>query len=231
MPPRPCRATGQLVFHVFNRAIQGLMLFEQAGDYAEFLDLAKQACARFRMRVLVYAIMPNHWHLVLWPTHDEGLSAFMHWLTATHAKRWRKAKNSKGRGAVYQGRFKAIAVQWDHHLYRLCLYVERNPLRSRLVDRAEDWSWSSASPLAADESRPQLTAWPVAKPDDWLALVNAVQSRRELEQIRAAIRRGLPFGDTAWRAGTIRRLGWPTGWRRPGRPRSTSQAIDPPSFL
>ncbi|MGH7182419.1 MAG: transposase [Nitrospiraceae bacterium] len=40
------------------------------------------------LQLLVYCVMPNHWHLVVWPRHDGDLSRFMNWLTLTHSQRW-----------------------------------------------------------------------------------------------------------------------------------------------
>jgi len=58
------------------------------------------------MRILVYHLMPNHFHLVLYPRNDGDLGKFMQWLTLTHTQRWHQAKNTKGTGYLYQGRFK-----------------------------------------------------------------------------------------------------------------------------
>ena len=218
MPRRPGRASGQLVYHVLNRAVQGTIIFQHPNDYTEFLGLLREAADRFAVRILAYAVMPNHWHLVLWPTTDDGLSSLMHWLTARHAQLWRDWRGSRGRGAVYQGRFKAIAVQSDGHLLRLCRYVERNPLRARLVARAQDWPWSSASVSAQAPDRPALSKWPVQKPADWASYVNDAEFDPWLAEIRRAVRRNEHLGDETWRDAALRRLGWRSG-RGPGRPR------------
>ena len=96
------------------------------------------------MRILAYCLMPNHWHFLLWPEWDDELSEFMHQMTTTHVRRWHKAHHSEGAGHVYQGPFKSFPVEDDDHLYTVCRYVERNPVRAGLVGRAEDWVWSSA---------------------------------------------------------------------------------------
>ncbi len=222
MPRRPRRASGQLVFHALNRAIQNTIIFRQPDDYAEFLGLVREAADRFAVRVLSYAVMPNHWHLVVWPMTDLGLSASLQRLSAHHAQLWRDRQGSRGRGAVYQSRFKAIGVQSDGHFLRLCRYVERNPLRARLVGRAEDWPWSSASPMALSPDRPVLSEWPVAKPPGWLPYLNHPEDPW-LADIRRAIRRNEHYGDAAWRDATVQRLGWRSG-RGPGRPRTRQGA-------
>jgi putative transposase len=217
MPRRPGRATGELVFHVLNRSVQNAVLFGTADDYEAFLGLFIDATDRVPMRLLAYALMPNHWHLVLWPHEDGQLSEFMQWLTARHAEHIRISKGNRGRGAVYQGRYKAIAVQCDAHFLRLCRYVERNPLRARLVSMAEDWEWSSAHGASVSGRRPTISTWPVRKPVDWLTELNVPESSRGLDEIRQAIRRGRHLGDAEWRESVVKRLAW-RGGRGQGRP-------------
>jgi putative transposase len=216
MPRRPGRATGRFVFHVLNRAVQNMVIFRSADEYTQFLILLAQAAPRFGVRVLAYCIMPNHWHLVLWPESDDGLSRFMQWVTGTHAQLWRTAHRSQGRGAVYQGRFKAIAVQCDRHFLVLCRYVERNPVRARLVERAQDWGWSGASPLSSDPERPHISQWPVPRPIGWAEYLNEDIFDGSVRRIRSAIRRGEHFGDAAWRKDVGEQLSWRSG-RGPGR--------------
>jgi putative transposase len=170
------------------------------------------------MRVLAYCLMPNHFHLVLWPREDGDLSAFMQWLTTTHARRYHSAHGSSGH--LWQGRFKAFAIQDDGHLLTVLRYVERNPLRAGMVRRAEAWPWSSLAPPRGDNDTPSLSLvdGPLARPPDWIAQVNAAQSPAELEQVRACIARGRPFGGERWVARTAPRLGLPATPRPRGRP-------------
>src|SRR3989442_8959181 len=139
---RPLRpAAANLIFHVLNRANGRLRLFDDEEDYAAFERVLTQACERVPMRLLAYCVMPNHWHLVLWPRGEGDLSRFMSWLTLTHTQRWHAFHQSVGTGHLYQGRFKSFVVQADDHLLTVCRYVERNALRAKLVERAEDWRW------------------------------------------------------------------------------------------
>jgi putative transposase len=146
----------------------------------------------------------------------------MHWLTTTHARRWQTTRGLDGQGAVYQGRFKAIPVSTDDHFLRVCRYVERNPLRAGLVERAEQWRWSSISQhekLAACEI--PLATWPAPRPSDWVTFVNTPQSDAELNAVRHAIKRAEPFGDDEWKELIKARLGLVARKRgRPSRPRS-----------
>jgi hypothetical protein len=118
--------------------------------------------------------MPNHWHLVLWPVEDGELSAFVGWLSHTHAMRYRTHYHDGGVGHLYQQRYKSFPVQDDAHFLNVARYVERNALRANLVKRAEDWRWGSLwrRTRAHEEANPLLHRWPVDEPSDWLSWVN-----------------------------------------------------------
>src|SRR5438309_2837208 len=141
MPRRTLFSSGGYVFHVLNRAVGRAALFETDGDYNAFVKVLEEARKRVPIRLLSFCLMPNHWHLVLWPSGDDDLSDFMHWLTVTHTQRWHRFHQTSGTGPLYQGRFKSFPVHQDEHFYSLCRYVERNALRAKLVQRAEMWQW------------------------------------------------------------------------------------------
>jgi putative transposase len=82
-----------------NRTWGKIELFQDAGDYEAFLRVLAEALGRQpKMRLCAYCLMPNHFHLVLWPCGRDQLSSFMQWLTMTHALRWHAHRHSVGRG-------------------------------------------------------------------------------------------------------------------------------------
>jgi REP element-mobilizing transposase RayT len=117
-------------------------------------------------RLLAYCLMPNHWHMVVWPEKDGELTDFLRWLTNTHSMRWHAHYHTGGTGHIYQNRFKSFPVQTDNHLYSVLRYVERNASRANLVTRAESWRWGSLwrryrvgdQPLDLLERRPSRSA-------------------------------------------------------------------------
>src|SRR5574340_1351517 len=88
MPRRLRVSMGGYAYHVLNRAVGRMRIFGKQRDFEAFEDVIGQAKARLPMRVLAWCVMPNHWHLVLWPRRDGDLSEFMRWLTVTHTQRW-----------------------------------------------------------------------------------------------------------------------------------------------
>lgn len=201
-----------------NRSAQRARIFGAGSDYMLFERLLAEALKRRPMRLLAYAVMPTHWHLLLWPADDTDLPRFMQWLTRVHAQRWNQAHQCVGRGSVYQGRFKAIPIQGDEHFLTVCTYIERNPLRANLVERATDWRWSSAWTGPTDRVRPAIARWPLARPNDWAAHLNSERSEAREVGLRERIRQGLPFGGAEWTATMIERLQLTGRQRGRGRP-------------
>lgn len=219
---RPHRAAeGGYVYHVLNRGNARMDLFDGGADYDAFEKILAEAVERVETRLLAYCLMPNHWHLLVWPREDGELSRFVGWLTLTHTQRWHAHRHSIGYGHVYQGRFKSFPVEEDDHFYTVARYVERNALRGNLVRRAEVWRWSSLYRWlhGTAQERPQLASWPVPRKAGWVEHVNAAQSEAELAAIRRSVERGSPFGGESWSERAVRRLGLESTLRPRGRPK------------
>ena len=218
---RPHRAAeGGYVYHVLNRANARMTIFRGDGDYEAFQRVLAEAVERTQTRLLGYCLMPNHWHLLVWPRDDGELSRFVGWLTLTHTQRWHAHRRSIGSGHLHQGRFKSFPIQEDEHFYTVARYVERNALRANLVPRAEEWQWGSLyrwlSGSAEDKSL--LSTWPLSRKPNWRDHVNAPQTEAEIAALRRSIQRGCPFGDEPWSNRTVRRLGLESTLRPRGRP-------------
>jgi putative transposase len=209
-----------MVFHVLNRGVGRMRLFQKDGDFEAFERSIERTLETCPMRILAYSLLGNHWHFLLWPQRDGELAAFMQKLTITHVRNWQEHRRRVGYGHLYQGRYKSFPVEVDDHFYQVARYVERNPLRANLVRRAEDWQWGSLwRRVHGDrDDRRWLGKWPLARPRNWVDLVNQPQTDAELEAIRRSVTRGSPYGDTAWVKQTAKRLGLESTLRRRGRP-------------
>lgn len=229
MPRRARQAPGGLVYHVLNRAVARLPLFQKDGDFEAFERVLLEAMERHPIRLLGYCLLSNHWHLVLWPARDGQLSAFVRWLTHTHTMRWHAHHHTSGTGHLYQGRFKSFPVETDEHFYTVLRYVERNALRANLVARAEKWRWSSLwhRQHPGEKISSILHPWPLPQPDDWVKHVNRPQTSAELEAIRRAVVRGSPFGRAPWQLRVAKRLGLEFTLRPRGRPKREEKELRP----
>src|SRR5580698_8750336 len=88
-------------------------------------------------------VMPNHWHMVLWPRHDGNLTEFVGWMTHTHTMRRHAQHHTSGTAHLDQARFKSLPIESEAHLDTVAPDVERNALRAELVKRAEEWQCRS----------------------------------------------------------------------------------------
>ena len=127
--------------HVTQRGNRRLDLFFSEEEYAAYRALIAEACARTGVRCLAWCLMPNHIHLILVPPEEDSLRAA---LAEAHRRYARRINEAKGwTGYLFQGRFASYPMD-DAHLLVATRYVELNPVRAKLVERAEDWRWSSA---------------------------------------------------------------------------------------
>lgn len=220
--PRQARNTpGGYVYHVLNRANGRLRLFRKANDFLAFERTLAEAMKRLPTRLLGWCIMGNHWHFVVWPRKHTELSDFFRWLTHTHVQRWHAAHGTAGTGHVYQGRFKSFPIEEDEHLLTVLRYVHQNPLRAKLVKRAEEWRWSSLwiEQNGTDEQQALLTECPVDRPGNWLSVVNAPQRESDQQRIQESIKRSRPFGSDGWIERTVAKLDLEWTVRKRGRPK------------
>jgi len=220
-----------MVFHVLNRGVARMQVFEKAGDYQAFERVLKETLQESPMRICAYCLIPNQWHLLLWPEHDGDLAGFMQRLTITHVRRWQENRHYVGLGHVYQGRYKSFPVEEDEHFLAVARYVERNALRANLVLRAEEWRWSSLWSRCGGgvEEKAVLAGGPLDLPKDWAERVNRADNEKELEALRRSVQRGRPYGAPEWQRRIAKRLGLEAAYRSVGRPsiaRSGNQVID-----
>ena len=207
--PRSHRITkADYVYHVLNRGAKKTVLFTTDADYGNFEGLLLEAKSRVPMRILAYCLMPNHWHL-RYGRPKTVILASTKWLTATHAVRWNRVHQSVGNGAVYQSRFKSIPVETGSHLWWVWRYVERNALRANLVERAEEWRWSSLWLRAKPDGEALLDRGPLPLPHDWTEIVNLPQSAAELDAFRRILSVDKPFGHDRWLSNDTKPRGRP----------------------
>ena len=212
---------GGMVYHALNRANFRSRLFKREAHYEDFLGLMGESLEFVPIGVLAYCLMPNHWHMVLYPRGDGDLSRFLQRITLTHTQRYHAKTRSVGYGHIYQGRYKSLPVEQDGHFLTLVRYVERNAQRAGLVKRAEEWPWSSVYARVHGKDSPKglLSPWPVPEPGGYLKWLNRSQPKAEVEKIRQAIRRSRPYGSEGWVSKAVARFGLENTVRNPWRPR------------
>lgn len=176
------------VVHCVNRGNDKRTLFFKARDYDDFLRLVAWAKAQCPVRILAYCIMGNHWHFVFWVEYRGDVSRFLHRLTSTHARGWRRRTGTVGCGHVYGDRFHDSKIFTERYYYNVMRYVEQNPYRANLVRASREWQWSSLNERLY-ENRGLLTEGPAQLPMDWPGLVDEHLSADAIAEIRSALQR------------------------------------------
>ena len=210
------------IYHVLNRGNQKQKIFHKAEDYEAFIRVLAEGLQKYPAQLFAFTLMPNHWHFVLRPNEDGQMGHLLRWVTATHTLRYRGHYDNRGGGHLYQGRFKSFPLSDDEHFYVVCRYVERNPLRAKLVKSAKDWPYGSLYRWnRAKQVDPLLLSpWPIPRLAQWNKRVDTALSDSELKAIRTCVDRSRPYGSEEWTDELADRHGlWHT-LRPAGRPRT-----------
>ncbi len=128
------------VYHVTSRGDRREDIYVDDDDRVAWLEVLENVCERFNWVVHAYCQMTNHYHLLV-ETVDGNLSRGMRQVNGRYTQRFNRRHMMAGH--LFQGRYKAILVQKESYLLALSRYVVLNPIRAGMVERLEDWPWSS----------------------------------------------------------------------------------------
>lgn len=188
--PRPPRTCPDFVpEHVINRGNYRAPIFRCAEDYLGFIGGLALAAEHTVVRLLAFCLMPNHWHLVLWPVRGSEVPVYMQILMNAHLRDLLRRRGTAGVGHVYQGRYKNLPIGTDAHLLNVCRYVEANARTAGLVARAEEWRWCSLTTYGPADDIDILSPWPVERPKDWIDWVNRPLGVHPLPELKRLARR------------------------------------------
>src|SRR5215510_12113960 len=182
-----------LPHHITHRGNRREEIFREADDYQTYLRLLRKAIERHSVLLWSYSLMPNHVHLVAVPERQESLGKAMRWAHGNYAGYFNARYGTVGH--LWEGRFRS-SVMDEHHLFNGIRYVERNPVRAGLVQRAEDYSWSSAAARCGLRSDTLISNdLPfLGRIEDWSGWLSGVESQEELRKVRECTERCYPLG-------------------------------------
>jgi len=191
--------------HVTQRGNGGARTFFGDDDYALYRDLLATHCRAAAVEVWAWCLMPNHVHLILMPTDQDGLR---HALARVHRAYAGIIQARRRRsGHFWQGRFGAVAMDEDY-LAAALRYVALNPVRARLVGRAQDWRWSSTRAHLRGRDDGLTALQPIKDRFPRFADLLATEADPELfERLRAAESIGRPLGSDRFLARLERKTG------------------------
>lgn len=183
--------------HVTQRGNRRQRTFFSPEDYRAYIDLMSYWCGEKGVDIWGYCLMPNHVHLIAVPESKDSLKSA---IGEAH-RRYTRMVNFREdwRGHLWQGRFASYVMQ-ERYLLACIRYIEMNPVRSGLVNRPEQWPWSSARAHLAGESDGLVNVAPLlrifGKP--WEKVLGQAAESEQTETLRRHERTGRPLGDTAF---------------------------------
>lgn len=203
-----------LPHHVTQRGNRREAIFFEDGDQEVYRDLLAEQTRKAGVEVWAYCLMPNHVHLILTPTTADGLGRAV----GEAHRRYTNFVNARGRwtGHLFQSRFGSVAMD-ETHLLAAVRYVSLNPVRARLVARAEAWAWSSVRAHLAGADDELVVVRPILERAPRFAELLAGGDEASYAALRVSEGSGRPVGNAEFIAGLERLLGRPIARRAPGR--------------
>lgn len=194
--------------HVTQRGNRGANVFREDEDRLRYNEILREKTISRGVLLWTYTWMTNHIHAIVVPHSETALAETFRDVHSDYG-RWFNRKYGLS-GHLWQGRFYSCVLD-EAHLWSAVRYVERNPVRAGIVQRAEDYQWSSAAAHVHRSPDPLLDPGlpffeSIGNWSEWLA---AADLPSELEAIRKATARDLPLGKeefVEWLEGKVNRL-------------------------
>jgi len=183
--------------HITQRGTRRYEVFRDEADRLEFLKLFSYFCREFKLAILAWCLMTNHVHFVANPEKENSVHRVFHRVNGIYARSFNRKYGFVGH--LWQER-PHTSILNEPHLWNAIRYVERNPVRARMVSVAADYRWSSAAAHCYGLADPLLSSSPaleLRRSDwaGWLAVGNSDEADRFL---RECTRTGRPCGDDAF---------------------------------
>ena len=129
------------IYHIISRGHNRYRLFNKAGDYKTYKDIIIDCKEKYNFNLFHYCLMPNHVHLLLKIANGPELPHLMQRINQSYAKHYKRSY--KLIGNLFQGRYKSLLIDRDEYLLECGRYIERNPLRAKMVDVLTQYYFSS----------------------------------------------------------------------------------------
>lgn len=218
-------------FHVVQRGVNRAPCFHGDSDRSFYLAALEKAASTYECHVHAYVLMSNHVHLLVTARRDGGISSMMQSLGRRYV-RWFNERHDRT-GTLWEGRFRSGPVASDRYLLTCYRYIERNPVRAGMVERAVDYAWSSAGGNALGRYDPLLTAHPLylslgetacSRLAAYRAMLEEPLDRQDLDNIRRHLRQNKALGSAHFQERVEACTGRSAKLRRCGRPRNSNHS-------
>ena len=221
--PRIARAAAKgYPHHVTQRGNYQQPVFEDENDFIQYKTWLKEYSQKYGLKIWAYCLMNNHVHFVCVPLQDDSLSCTFNTLHMRYSQYFNNKKGAKGH--LWQGRFFSCILD-ERHLYAAIRYIENNPVRAHIVEKVENYKWSSAQGHINNGSDPILSddCYVEKETGDWLKYLSEKDDLQQIEDIRKNSLTGRPCGDDTFIQTMEGLLGRKLKAMAMGRPRKEKQ--------
>jgi putative transposase len=205
--------------HVIQRGNNREYVFFEKEDRKHYLSLLKKYAAKWDSPVMSYCLMSNHVHLLTRPESDESLFKVMQGLTLCYTQYINRIYGRTGR--LWESRYHSCIVDHERYLWAVARYIEQNPVRTGMVEKAEDYPYSSASAhvKGSDDAVLGEDLFANERRQDYILMLRSEISEKEIERLRYATKTGRPFGNEGFVVEMENKLKRRLLQRSKGRPR------------
>ncbi len=217
--PRIARAVASgFPHHVVQRGNNREKVFLDDEDKEKYLSLLKKYSGKWATQILAYCLMSNHVHLLTKPTKNEFLYKMMQGITLCYTQYINRTYKRTGR--LWESRYHSCVVDKEKYLWAVARYIEQNPVRAKIVKKAEDYPYSSAKAHihgVKDEILGEAL-FESRQREDYIELMKASIKEEEINNIRNHTRSGRPIGSESFIEEMERKLDRMFKLRLRGRP-------------
>jgi len=205
--------------HIVQRGNNREKIFFHDKDKEKYLTLLKKYSEKWNVRILAYCLMSNHVHLLAKPLEDISLYKMMQGLTLCYTQHVNRTYKRTGR--LWESRYHSCIVDKDKYLWAVARYIEQNPIRAKIVSRAEEFPYSSARAHINGIKDEVLgeELFTEGQRKDYSKLVSSLGSEDEVIEIRLYTRTGRPLGSEQFISKMEKKLQRRFTLKSPGRPK------------
>lgn len=182
--------------HITQRGNNRQPVFSNDADREKYLTLVKTYSQKYHQEILAYCLMTNHVHFIVISREEETLAKAFNFTHMRYSQYYNKKMGMSGH--LWQGRFYSCVMD-EKHVYAGVRYIERNPVRAKMVKKPWEWRWSSARAHCEMEREDRLGVNRlfkyIEKDGKWAAYIAENDLREDMELIRKQTRKGLPIGN------------------------------------
>jgi len=228
----PRLSIGGYPHHVIQRGNDRAAIFFDRDDYVRYLHALGEVTKTLEIAVHAYVLMPNHVHLLMTPTDAKAIGRAMQAIGRRYV-RWFNDRRART-GALFEGRYRSTLVEADRYLLACMRYIELNPVRAGIVQRPDEFPWSSyrhhagltvESGVSDHPLYWALGNTPFERQANYMRLFQQGPGTADLERIRQATHGGWVLGDSKFLEELARKSRRRPSRRRAGRPRTRIDTV------